>query len=120
MMAYSIQQPLRAHNVIKGEVAGVRKGVLDVRAGCKVHHTIDIVLGEQSRHLGLIIQVAFVEREVRKHFQAPNIGKRGDFVELVEADDFVFGIADCQMPGYPASAVDGSATSDSAPRYRLT
>lgn len=41
--------------------------------------------------------------EVWQRFQTVDIGERGDNVELVEADNVIFGVLHRQVSGYPAS-----------------
>lgn len=95
VVPHSIEQPLRGHDVVEREARGILERVLHVRAGREVHHAVDVMLGEQSRHGGLVRQVALYEVEVGEGFQAADVGKRGDFIELVETDDCVFRVSDC-------------------------
>jgi hypothetical protein len=94
---------LSTGNIVDSEGERIVEGVLDVRARSEVHHTVNVVVQKNLGEGRLIRNVALHKSEVGQRVQAVDIGQRSDNIELVKADDMVFGVLHRHVAGYPTS-----------------
>lgn len=61
----------------------------------EVHHAVDVVLGQYSRHSRPVQQVTLHKVKIGQGLETVDVGRRGNLVKLVKTDNAVFGILDC-------------------------
>lgn len=102
----TLEQDVRAKDVVFGEGIRVTKTQIHMRVGREVEDGVDAVIPEALQHVAWPCYIAVEEAEIWLRLQHARIVQRAAVIQLVEGYDVVMvGILDCQVAHQPRATV---------------